>query len=308
MYFPYLRGKQFELIALRELVEKGLLSDKVIPVVEPVKLSSTLVKTLEVYGQKRKQIAFITNPAVGGFQDDLGNPQNRILRDNLETCLYSYRDTMIFMYILNSQSDPGLFIEKHAERMGTICEDKDSVAVYEQYFSGKAVKFNLIPDDRGIRRKIRQNRVLLDDKFNKKLRNNDYIDRDDEPFSDDHLYYREDHFVGFSDYSVIGREYSETGFAPYAVAIHIVYFDTDQSLRVKHFVSDSNDDISDPAGKFQEALSKLVAWNRKMKLDTAAMSEFENLYRTETYPGLGTVKKLSIMHHLELIGGYLDKE
>ena len=38
------------------------------------------------------------------------------------------------------------------------------------------------------------------------------------------------------------------------------------------------------------------------------MKEFENLYHKGVYPGLGTVKKLSIMHHLELIGIFLDKE
>lgn len=42
MYFPYLRGRQFELIALRELVEKGVLSSRITPIIEPVKLSSTL--------------------------------------------------------------------------------------------------------------------------------------------------------------------------------------------------------------------------------------------------------------------------
>ena len=92
------------------------------------------------------------------------------------------------------------------------------------------------------------------------------------------------------------------------MAIHIVYFDVDESLRVRHFVSDSNDDISDPAGKFSEALSKLVNWNNTMNLDTSAMQEFEELYQREMYPGLGTVKKLSIMHHIELMGRYLDKE
>ena len=52
MYFPYLRGRQFELIALRDLVDKGVLSDKIIPIIEPVKLSSTLIKTIESYGKK----------------------------------------------------------------------------------------------------------------------------------------------------------------------------------------------------------------------------------------------------------------
>lgn len=31
MYFPYLRGRQFELIALRELVEDGLIGENIIP-------------------------------------------------------------------------------------------------------------------------------------------------------------------------------------------------------------------------------------------------------------------------------------
>lgn len=34
MYFPILRGRQFELLALRECVNKGLLSNKIIPIVE----------------------------------------------------------------------------------------------------------------------------------------------------------------------------------------------------------------------------------------------------------------------------------
>ncbi len=43
--------------------------------------------------------------------------------------------------------------------------------------------------------------------FNKLSRNVDYLDNDDEFYSDDHLYYKEDGYVAFSDYSVIGGEY-----------------------------------------------------------------------------------------------------
>ena len=307
MYFPYLRGRQFELIALRELVEKHVLSNRITPIIEPVKLSSTLIKTLEAYGANNKQLAIITNPKVGSFNSDMRDEKNQKLKENLLVSLRE-NDNILFMNLLRINSKPEKFIEKHADNMGTICFDKDAIPVYETYFAKTDVKYNLIPDESGFRRKIRKNRVLLGDKFNKRDRNNDYMKVSDEPFSEDHLYYLEDGYVGFADYSVIGEEYSETGFAPYAVAIHIVYFDKDDSLRIRHFVSDSNDDISDPAGKFQEALSKLVAWNEEKQLDTVAMKEFEDLYRRETYPGLGTVKKLSIMHHLELIGRYLDKE
>lgn len=307
MYFPYLRGRQFELIALRELVEKGVLSSRITPIIEPVKLSSTLVKTIGTYGENNKQLAIITNPKVGSFNSDVKEEKNQKLKESLSTSLKE-NSNIIYVNLLRPNSKPEKFIERYADSMGTICNDKDAIPVYESFFSETDVKFNLIPDESGFRRKVRKNKVLLADKFNKQDRNNDYIEIDDEPFSEDHLYYLEDGYVGFADYSIVGEEYNETGFAPYAVAIHIVYFDTDESLRVKHFVSDSNDDISDPAGKFQEALSKLIEWNVEKQLDTVAMQEFEDLYRREAYPGLGTVKKLSIMHHLELMGRYLDKE
>lgn len=307
MYLPYLRGRQFELIALRELIEKGVLSSKIIPIIEPVKLSSTLIKTIESYGENNKQLAIITNPKVGSFISDTKEEKNQKLKESLSASIKKY-DNLLFINILGANSKPERFIEKHANNMGTICSNKDAIPVYEKFFLEKDVKYNLIPDESGFRRKIRKNRVLLADKFNKQERNNDYIEIDDEPFSEDHLYYSEDGYVGFADYSVVGGEYSETGFAPYAVAIHIVYFDKDESLRIKHFVSDSNDDISDPAGKFQEALAKLVEWNKEKKLNTVAMKELEDLFHREAYPGLGTVKKLSIMHHLELMGRYLDKE
>ena len=299
MYFPYLRGRQFELIALRELVEKDVLSGRIMPIIEPVKLSATLVKTIETYGKNNKQLAIITNPKVGSFKSDAREEKNQKLKENFSASLKENHN-LLFMNLLKANSKPEKFIERYADNMGTICDDKDTISIYEAYFAAKDVKYNLIPDESGFRRKIRKNRVLLADKFNKQDRNNDYVEVDDEPFSEDHLYYLEDGYVGFSDYSIVGKEYNETGFAPYAVAIHI--------LRVKHFVSDSNDDISDPAGKFQEALLKLVEWNEEKQLDTVAMKEFEDLYHREAYPGLGTVKKLSIMHHLELIGRYLDKE
>ena len=181
----------------------------------------------------------------------------------------------------------------------------ETISVIEKYFNGNDFLYNIIPDKTEFRRRIRENRVMIEDHFIKSERNVDYLDKDDF-FSRDHLYYKEDGYLGFSDYSIIGNEYSETGFAPYAVAIHIIYFDEEKSLRVRHFVSDSNDDISDIAGKFKEAMYKLVKWNKTAKLDTYGIRKLEEFYSLESYPGLGTVKKLSIMHHLELMNSFLD--
>lgn len=307
MYFPYLRGRQYELIALRELVEKNLLSNNVVPIIEPVRLSNTLIKTIETYSLSNRRLGIITNPQVGSFIREMHEERNQPLKNLLSEKLNENSDNIIFFNYLQSESNSKIFLSRDFHNMGTICTNRDLISVYESCFSDKNVNYNLILDESGFRRRVKENRVLLDDKFNKQARNNDYIEVDDEPFSEDHLYYLADGYVGFSDYSIVGNNYNETGFAPYAVAIHIVYFDDkDNSLRVKHFVSDSNEDISDPAGKFHEALRKLVIWNTERKLPTTAMRDFIDLFNREAYPGLGTVKKLSIMHHLELVGKYLD--
>lgn len=67
MYFPYLRGRQYELIALRELLENNKLGRAVIPIIEPVRLSPTLVSTLEGFKDKRQKCSIVMNPGVGSF-------------------------------------------------------------------------------------------------------------------------------------------------------------------------------------------------------------------------------------------------
>lgn len=310
MYFPYLRGRQFELIALRELADNSLLSSKIIPIVEPVKLSSTLIKTIQTFIEKEKNIAFIFNPQVGSFNTDAKKENNAQQLVQLKELISN--PLVIASHLLNKKSESQLarWVEKGKDISNSliICEDEDYLPVYGQYFSENFPKFTLIPDESVFRREIHRNRVLMDNKFKKQSRNTDYAKKDDEPYSNDHLYYRLDGYIGFSDYSIIGDDYSETGFAPYAVAIHIVYFDKSKKLRVHHFVSDTNDDISDPAGKFSEAVSKLIEWNKIQKLDTYGINAFTEMYEKEAYPGLGTVKKLSLMHHIELMGRYLDEE
>ena len=44
-----------------------------------------------------------------------------------------------------------------------------------------------------------------------------------------------------------------------------------------------------------------------MELNTVGIKEFETAYYNKTYPGLGILKKYSIMHHLELMSKFLDE-
>ena len=190
-----------------------------------------------------------------------------------------------------------------------ICDNADYVEEYQKNFTNKKPKYTLIPNENRFKRNIKENIILLDDKFEKKERNSDYLLNEDEFFSDDHLYYKEDDYKGFSDYSIIGKKFIDGGFAPYAVVIHMLYFDDKKNLRVHHFVSDSNSDIKNPANKFYEALKKLIKFNEKKALgETKAMEKLRNYYAHGDYPGLGSIKKISLSHHLELIGRFLDEE
>ena len=57
-----------------------------------------------------------------------------------------------------------------------------------------------------------------------------------------------------------------------------------------------------------EALRKLEAGISRFNIPgTAGIVKFMDYYHSETYPGLGSVKKLSLMHHLELMGHFLDE-
>lgn len=175
------------------------------------------------------------------------------------------------------------------------------------YLNDAPPKWNIIPDERSFKHKVRRNKVLLNDHFIKQDRNTDYAKHEDRFFSADHLYFEEEGFLGFSDFSIVGSEYSESGFAPFAIAIHIVYFDSEKNLRIKHFVSDSNDDISDQANKFYEAVSKLANWVKGQKISTLGLDRLLEHQKNGTYPGLGTIKKLAIMHHLELVDQYFSE-
>jgi hypothetical protein len=302
MYFPYFRGRQFELIAIRDSLEMGILHEKIIPIIEPVKLSSTLTKTLSAFIEKRKEIAVIHNPKVGSFNMEIAkeSPIKEIYNSQMQS------DMIIKSHIINNRSADELHnlfdLGISKEDILTIHMDRDNFEVYESLFGDTNGKYNLIPDERVFRRSVRNHRVLLDDKFNKLARNAEYKDKD-EFFSEDHIFYSEEGYTGFSDYSVVGSDYSESGFAPFAVAIHIVYFDPEKNLRVIHFVSESNGDIQDPGGKFYEAVSKLYEWKKDKEINSYGLNELIKHYHNESYPGLGTVKKLSIMHHIEFLGG-----
>ncbi|HWO78759.1 MAG TPA: sce7725 family protein [Bacillus sp. (in: firmicutes)] len=310
MYFPIIRGRQYDLLAIRELQSKGLLSEKIIPIIEPIKLSPTLLSTVKAFEDAERKLAIITNPKVGSFTGEL--KFESVFKQYLQMMS---SDHVLVCHYLNKESEEQIdeiinTFKSDLEELILIHSERNLVSLYNSIYDSVLPLANVIPQDTSFRRQMRgKNLVGLDDKFNKLLRNADYLEAEQEFFSEEHLYFNDEGYIGFSDYSIIGADYNESGFAPYAVAIHIVFPNSEDALEIRHFVSDSNEDTSDPAGKFAEALEKMMKWYSESTLgesmETYALDVFKAHYKEGTYPGLPTIKKLSIMHHLELIGNLL---
>lgn len=67
MYYPILRGKQFELIALRELAA-NISPELIRPVIEPVRGNlAPLHKTIEALNKSGIKPLVIINPSIGDF-------------------------------------------------------------------------------------------------------------------------------------------------------------------------------------------------------------------------------------------------
>lgn len=295
MYYPYLRGKMYELVAVRELIEKNLIDSKYVsPIIEPVRDNSTFNNLLIKANANNYKLNIISNPMVGDYKE-IAKLRNLIRDNNMRNGVIVSNDSVTAL-----TNDDLLFYKAPVSVVQTQ-EQKDRT-------------INIVPDNTVYKFKIGKlpYRVLFADCFNKMNRNVDYIKKVDEDFSLYHLIYKDEGYKGFGDYSIIGEDYSDSGFAPYAVAIHIVYFDNNDALRVHHFVSESNDDMFDPANKLMEALTKLHGWMNssdfnKEKNESFGLKQLDTLFVEDRYPGLGFLKKLEIMHHLEIMNKYLGK-
>ena len=306
MYYPFLRGRQFELLALRELLEKKLISQDIIrPIIEPIKNTPVFNNTLSQFVEKNYPIYLVANPQNGSFDFQKFKENDKIFQN-------AHHKALI---IGNSSVDQFYELLGNKEFVTISTKNSDFGLVGDLYQKCIFPKINFIEESfknrflRHVPKEYEGTLGIIEDNFQKADRNVDYNENISDFFSDQHLVYNQNNYVAFSDYSVIGNQFVDGGFAPKAVVIHVIYFDDNNDLYVKHFKSNSNDDTSDPAGKFGEALEKLVEWYKGVddKNKSNGMNEFVKLRNEKRYPGLGVVKKLSIMHHLEIMNNFLKQ-
>ena len=312
MYYPYFRGKQFELILLRDNAE-FLAKNNIRPIIEPVNINfSALTRAMKAINENEADCTLVVNPHAG--QEPVS--QSSILEELIQGSFKEYKNISLG-YILDAKSDISnlvALLKKYRTFSFTIIHygytsgTKLASAIdgfrnirthiFIEGFAGKLYQKHLKKD--GIKK------VLIRDGFKPQKKNANYPPS--EHFSDLHITYDMEGMDGFGDYLIVGDDYSETGGPAYAVAIHLTYLENDDDMFIYHFISDQTDSPVDPGGKFLEALKKLVKEIKEPKsliYKSKACSEYLELYQKQHYPGLGYVKKLSMQHHVELIANYI---
>ena len=310
MYYPYLRGKQFELLALREFVEKYSDDCKVFPIIEPVKSSFNSMKiAFKKLNEKNVPYALILNPQKG---DLIGKVE--IILSELDELL-SMTDKWMPAYIVNTNSK-GIrsnIQAKEYQQVMLICQDSIDTNNHDfkELLEMPEVRKVIFADNnRSFKRELgRQGKeiIRIDDNFKPRKRNSDYCDIEEEKFSEEVFYYKEDGFDGFSDYTVLPSTFIEGGMLPYALAIHLTYKKNEEEIWIRHFVSDTNDDNTNIHKKFREASQKAVVFFESILYSNEAIGELTEYYRNDQYPGLGVLKKVSIKNHLELMNAILTR-
>lgn len=311
MYHPYFRGKQFELIAIREmaplLARKGF-----VPIIEPVREAlGGLKKTLQAVCDVNGSAILIVNPYHGDHQEDGTN-----ILSLLETDFRKSSNIKVGILLRDD-----LAIEDFSE-IYAAHRSKNPVLIHAGFASPKLLAESIKSDMSSLTNVFVENhtnvmyrrhfqdssRVLIRDGFTRQ-RNADYPPK--EVFSELHLTYPDSGAKGFGDFLIVGDVYSEGGGPAYAVAIHLTFIDrkNDDVMYIYHFVSERKDTPTDPAGKFSEALEKMIRTidgNNSGVFETEAIKEFRNLHEKRHFPGLGYLKKLSMKHHIETLAIYLD--
>jgi len=301
IYYPYLRGRMYDLMALKELVENQQLSSKIIPIIEPVRDSKELQQTVATFIKYRQPFSVVANPQVSvyGLNDTKLYPLPDL------TNLGFFHPSAILAADFSSD-----FVKTVDNQQSLlIAKDYPLLKAYQDSEILQVVDKILIPDVARMHELIKDKAVSLTDPLTFVRHVEDYAELEDEFFEPANWYRQVDGYQGFGDYSMVGHVYFDKGMPSRAIALHLIYVTSDGTLRIHHFVSDSNQHMSGQKDKFFEALHKMVKWcdeNMHGINVTPALQKFLTYAQQEKFPGLGTVKKLSLEHHFQLMNRLLN--
>lgn len=308
MYFPYLHGRRSELIALRELVGWYGSPQKVIPVIEVGKITtttqSTIRITVDLLIESSIDFYLVVEPIRRASQAELAEWRHmtsaRMESPNLRPTI------LIDAY--TTEAEIGAFVATHAGRpigvsiraavvapaaLSTLLAGAEYLAFLHQSANPSAYESSLGTS----------NVVVVGDHFTRQARNVDYGPPD--WFSNSLRTWPSSAMPGFSDYTILAPQFSEGGGQVGAVVIHSTFPDPSDDLWVQHFLSDRTLQGDGTDGeKILEAAAKLEAdhvANPGKFVITPGLMAFLNTVRSSSEIGLAVSKRHQMTHHIGTI-------
>lgn len=306
MYYPILKGKQFELAAIRELVGHIPLNN-VCPILEPVNLAlGPLATTISELSASGINPWIIINPAQGDYTNNIGANITTSLTAQLSgTATGTGQFVPCIKIIDQTDTTARALLNTFTIPFVAYIEGNISPALIPELKRAAVVVLNPDKTDHAIWSML-PSVVLFHDGFEKKARNLDYAD--ESFYSKLHTEYKaHQNTIGFGDFTSLGERLVAGGGPAFVVTIHLSFLDPSRlnHMYFRHFSSYSDTKSqSDPGGKFLEALNLLVAHvnaNPTHFINTLGLQDFYALNTSGHYPGLGVVKKISIKHHIQTL-------
>lgn len=303
MYFPILKGKQNELIALREL-STIINAQYIKPVIEPVRENiAPLKRTIQQLAENEIVPLVVVNPSLGDYAggEDLISTFLEGAEGSYLPCvkIKNPQDAAAISLFQSFGGRAAVYLESSVDRSLVHVVNQSMYTLVNQTRVSSAAFAEL------------RNKVVYGDSFKKEVKNSDYAE--DSLFSGLHTEYRRlADVIGFGDFTILSEDYSESGGPAYVVAVHLSYINREEydAMHVRHFSSYDDRTPTNPGGKFMDALNKLVQYvraNPSRFTETTGLGEFFNLHASRHYPGLGHVKKISIKHHIETTCSYIQE-
>ncbi|KRO03906.1 hypothetical protein IV54_GL001886 [Levilactobacillus paucivorans] len=297
IYFPYFRGRQYDLLALKNIAQQHALPPNIIPIIEPVRDIRALPQTVAAFVEHDQPLVVIANPTVS----DYALTQQKLY----DWRSYADNPNLIVGHILTPTIIPEDLQATPDHQTLLVARQYDELLAASHAGWLDAPTHLLVPPEARIRRLLTRPSGSLFDHAWLPEHDRSYADITDGFFSEDWQQARLDGYTSISDYTIGGAHYSEHGYPARAVTLHLTYFAGDQ-LRIHRFVSDDREDFRHPKEKFFQAVAKLAAWlpAQPAAVQTPAALALADYHVTQHFPGLGVVKRLSLEHHLQTMATY----
>jgi len=303
-YFPFLRGKREELFALKSLASTIAGHHSVYPIIEPVKRNSITTGSFDKFVEEEMPFVFVTNPQYGDYK---GRGQILYQEFCVDGSLGEYENYIPALYLYRGTGMDELndFNHKFQHLLRAVIYDavpaSDEV---RQYCLTQGIIYHHILLDGKISTEFTNEiptsrRILMRDNFKRQIRNSDYPPL--EHFTDLNTTIGNPQNINWGDYSIVGDQFSESGGAAMTVAIHHIHkSENSGALEISHFLSDDQETTANIGGKIIQAVQNLVSALPKLHPnDTCACHQYQDMAASGHSKGLGYLKRLAIIHHLE---------